>query len=60
MSIVPKRKLIVSPIHPGEYSRATVLPMWWLQVNSSPVRLELELTLDYLAVRLVKEHTNGS
>lgn len=60
MSRVPKRKLIIKPIHLGEYSQAIVLPAWWLRLNSNPVRLELDLTLDYLVVRPAKENANGS
>ena len=59
MSRVPNRKLIVRPIHLGDYSRAIVLPAWWLQLNSNPVRLEIDLTLDYLVVRPYKENVNG-
>ena len=60
MSIVPKRKLIVKPINLGGYSRAIVVPAWWLRLNSSPRLLELDLTLDYLVVRPAKEKTDES
>ena len=55
MSIVPIRKLIVKPVHLGPYTRAIILPAWWLKLNANPERVELSLTLDSLMVRPAKE-----
>ena len=55
MSIVPNRKLLVKPLHLGPYTRAIILPAWWLKLNANPERVELSLTLDSLLVRPAKE-----
>jgi hypothetical protein len=58
MSIVPTRKLTLRPINLGGYSRAIVMPAWWLKLNSNPRQLELALTLNYLVARPAKEKTD--
>jgi hypothetical protein len=55
MSIVPNRKLTVKPIHLGPYTRAIILPAWWLKLNANPERVEISITLDSLMVRPVRE-----
>jgi hypothetical protein len=55
MSTVPKRKLFIKPIHLGPYSRAIILPAWWLKLNTNPESVEISITLDSLMVRPVKE-----
>ena len=55
MSIVPMRKLIVKPFYLGAYSRAIILPAWWLKLNQDPRKLEVDLTLDSLVVRPLKD-----
>ncbi len=50
MSIVPYRKLIVKPFILGAYSRAIIIPAWWLKLNSNPEDLEINLSLDSLTV----------
>jgi len=59
MSIVPNRKLLVKPIHLGPYTRAIILPAWWLKLNANPERIELSLTLDSLTVRPVREEEDS-
>jgi hypothetical protein len=51
MSTVPNRKLMVKPIHLGPYTKAIILPAWWLKLNANPDRVELSLTLDSLVVK---------
>jgi hypothetical protein len=51
MSTVPNRKLIVKPLHLGPYTRAIILPAWWLKLNANPEKVELSLTLDSLVVK---------
>ncbi|MFC1982485.1 hypothetical protein ACFLV5_01665 [Chloroflexota bacterium] len=55
MSIVPNRKFLVKPIHLGPYSRAIILPAWWLKLNTNPENVEINITLDSLMVRPVNE-----
>jgi hypothetical protein len=55
MSIVPNRKLIICPIHIGVYSRAMILPAWWLKLNANPERIEIEFSLNSLTLRPVEE-----
>jgi len=55
MSTVPNRKLIVKPLHLGPYTRAIILPAWWLKLNDNPESVELNLTLDSLMVRPIRE-----
>ena len=55
MSIVPNRKLIVKPLHLGPYTRAIILPAWWLKLNENPESVELNLTLDSLVIRPIRE-----
>ncbi len=50
MSTVPYRKLIVKPFVLGTYSRAIIIPAWWLKLNSNPEDLEINLSLDSLIV----------
>ncbi len=66
MSIVPNRKLIIRPLHLGPYTRAIILPAWWLKLNSNPEKVELSLSLDSLVVKPVgredkhePEHANA-
>ena len=60
MSRVPYRKFVVRPIHLGNYSRAIILPAWWLRLNENPDKIELSLTLDSLMVRPARgEESNG-
>jgi hypothetical protein len=51
MSIVPNRKFTVRPLHLGPYTRAIILPAWWLKLNDNPERVEVSLTLDSLMVK---------
>ena len=51
MSTVPNRKLIIQPLHLGPYTRAIILPAWWLKLNANPEKVELSLTLDSLVVK---------
>ena len=55
MSTVPNRKLIVKPLHLGPYTKAIILPAWWLKLNANPVKVELSLTLDSLVIRPIRE-----
>lgn len=55
MSTVPNRKLIVKPIRLGPYSRAIVLPAWWLKLNANPSRIEIGFTLDSLILKPAEE-----
>ncbi len=55
MSTVPNRKLIVKPLHLGPYTRAIILPAWWLKLNDNPESVELNLTLDSLVIRPIRE-----
>ena len=55
MSIVPMRKLIIKPFYLGPYSRAIIVPAWWLKLNENPGELEVDLTLDSLVVKPVTE-----
>ena len=59
MSTVPNRKLIVKPLHLGPYTRAIILPAWWLKLNSNPSRVELSLTLDTLMVKPAEEEKDN-
>jgi hypothetical protein len=42
---------MVKPIHLGPYTKAIILPAWWLKLNANPDRVELSLTLDSLVVK---------
>ena len=55
MSTVPNRKLIVKPLHLGPYTRAIILPAWWLKLNDNPKSVELNLSLDSLVIRPIRE-----
>ena len=55
MSTVPNRKLIVKPLHLGPYTKAIILPAWWLKLNDNPESVELNLTLDSLVIRPIRE-----
>ena len=59
MSIVPNRKFIVRPLHLGPYTRAIILPAWWLKLNENPERVEVSLTLDSLMVRPAGEEKDN-
>ena len=60
MSTVPNRKLIVKPLHLGPYTKAIILPAWWLKLNDNPQSVEMSLTLDSLIIRPVrKEEHHG-
>ena len=59
MSIVPKRKFIVRPLHLGPYTRAIILPAWWLKLNDNPERVEVSLTLDSLMVKPAGEEKDN-
>jgi len=59
MSIVPIRKLLVKPIHLGPYTRAIILPAWWLKLNANPAMVEISLTLDSLMVKPAGEEKNN-
>jgi len=59
MSIVPIRKLLVKPIHLGPYTRAIILPAWWLKLNANPEKVEISLTLDSLMVRPAGEEKDN-
>jgi hypothetical protein len=59
MSTVPNRKLVVKPIHLGPYTRAIILPAWWLKLNANPSRVELSLTLDSLVVKPAGEENDN-
>ena len=59
MSTVPIRKLIVKPVHLGPYTRAIILPAWWLKLNSNPEMVEISLTLDSLMVRPAREEKDN-
>ena len=59
MSTVPNRKLIVKPLHLGPYTRAIILPAWWLKLNANPARVELSLTLDSLVVKPAGEENDN-
>ena len=59
MSIVPNRKFIVRPLHLGPYTRAIILPAWWLKLNDNPERVEVSLTLDSLMVRPAGEEKDN-
>ena len=59
MSTVPNRKLIFKPPRLGPYTKAIILPAWWLKLNANPDKVELSLTLDSLVVKPAgeeKEH----
>jgi len=60
MSIVPNRKLIISPIHIGAYSRAVVLPVWWFKLNANPEKIEIEFSLNSLILRPFEEKEHGA
>jgi hypothetical protein len=59
MLIVPIRKLIVKPVHLGPYTRAIILPAWWLKLNANPEKIEISLTLDSLMVRPAGEEKDN-
>ena len=59
MSIVPIRKLLVKPVHLGPYTRAIILPAWWLKLNANPEMVEISLTLDSLMVRPAGEEKDN-
>jgi hypothetical protein len=59
MSIVPNRKLIVKPLHLGPYTKAIILPAWWLKLNDNPEKVELSLTLDSLVVKPAGEEESS-
>ena len=59
MSTVPNRKLVVKPIHLSPYTRAIILPAWWLKLNANPSRVELSLTLDSLVVKPAGEENDN-
>ena len=58
MSTVPNRKLIVKPLHLGPYTKAVILPAWWLKLNDNPDSIEMSLTLDFLMIRPIREEEN--
>lgn len=58
MSTVPNRKLRVKPLHLGPYTRAIILPAWWLKLNDNPESVELNLTLDSLVIRPIREEAH--
>jgi hypothetical protein len=48
---LPIRKLTARSVNLGPYSRGIVLPAWWLKLNGTPTRFQLEVTLDSLTIR---------
>ena len=59
MSIVPIRKLLVKPVHLGPYTKAIILPAWWLKLNANPEKVEISLTLDSLMVKPAGEENDN-
>ena len=59
MSIVPIRKLLVKPVHLGPYTKAIILPAWWLKLNANPEKVEISLTLDSLMVKPAGEEKDN-
>ena len=59
MSMVPSRKLVIRPMHLGPYTRAIVLPSWWLKLNDNPKTVEVSFTMDSLVIRPIGEEKDS-
>lgn len=57
------RVVKIKPVRIGPSSVGMTIPKWWLNLNNSPERLELTITLDKLIIRppshVAKEPSNG-
>lgn len=52
--MIEQRQIRLKLIPLGRYSKALVLPRWWLKLNNEPELVDISLSLGFIAIQPVK------
>lgn len=53
--MIEQRQVRIKLLTIGRYSKALVLPRWWLRLNGDPDAVDINLSLGFIAIQPVRK-----